>query len=329
MALTSTEEALVRQLLDQQAAILSLAGNESTITSKLGATKVTLADLVAANSVADADLLLTRQGTTDKSVRADILATYMGAELGTLFAPIANPTFTGGPKAPTPAQFDNDTSLATTAFVQRALGGYGQSFAYGTAAQTITPDRVNSTINLFGTCSSIILPLTSACPVGSVIFFSGVSLDCAVQRQGTDTIWANGTNASLTSITLRDGGSLLLVNKGAGNWFASGTPILQYAAEFAKSLSTNGWQRLPSGLIIQWGKLININYAQKTYRVTFPIAFPNAFLNGSVSLCQNGYNSDVPSAVVLNTPAASYMDVGVEYYTIAVTGDMFWFAIGY
>ncbi len=81
MALTTTEEALVRQLLDQQAAILSLAGNESTITSKLGATKVTLADLVAASSVADADLLLTRQGTTDKSVRADILAAYMTSEL--------------------------------------------------------------------------------------------------------------------------------------------------------------------------------------------------------------------------------------------------------
>jgi len=70
MSLTATEEALVRQLLDQQAALLSLAGNESTITSKLGATKVTLADLVAASTVGDTDLLLMRQGTTDKSVTA-------------------------------------------------------------------------------------------------------------------------------------------------------------------------------------------------------------------------------------------------------------------
>jgi len=62
MALTPTEEALVRQLLDEQAALLSLAGNEATITSKLGATKVTLSDLTAASSVADADLMLLRQG---------------------------------------------------------------------------------------------------------------------------------------------------------------------------------------------------------------------------------------------------------------------------
>lgn len=34
------------------------------------------------------------------------------------FAPIASPTFTGDPKAPTPATGDNDTSIATTAFVK-------------------------------------------------------------------------------------------------------------------------------------------------------------------------------------------------------------------
>jgi hypothetical protein len=33
-------------------------------------------------------------------------------------APIASPTFTGDPKAPTPATVDNDTSIATTAFVK-------------------------------------------------------------------------------------------------------------------------------------------------------------------------------------------------------------------
>lgn len=76
MALTPTEEALVRQLLDQQAAILSLAGNEATITSKLGSTKVNLSDLVSASAVNDTDLLLVRQGTTDKSIVPTILRNY-------------------------------------------------------------------------------------------------------------------------------------------------------------------------------------------------------------------------------------------------------------
>jgi hypothetical protein len=34
------------------------------------------------------------------------------------YAPLASPTFTGDPKAPTPATADNDTSIATTAFVK-------------------------------------------------------------------------------------------------------------------------------------------------------------------------------------------------------------------
>lgn len=36
-------------------------------------------------------------------------------------APLASPTFTGDPKAPTPTTGDNDTSIATTAFVQTAV----------------------------------------------------------------------------------------------------------------------------------------------------------------------------------------------------------------
>lgn len=81
MALTSTEEALVRQLLNQQAAILSLAWNEATITSKLGATKVTLSDLTLAGSLSNSDLFLVRQGTQDKSLLASTLHDYFFADL--------------------------------------------------------------------------------------------------------------------------------------------------------------------------------------------------------------------------------------------------------
>lgn len=38
-----------------------------------------------------------------------------------LKAPLASPAFTGNPTAPTPAVADNDTSLATTEFVKRAI----------------------------------------------------------------------------------------------------------------------------------------------------------------------------------------------------------------
>jgi len=68
MALTPVQEAQVLDLIAQQSALLSLAGVEATILSKLGATKVTLSDLPTATAINDTDLLLLRQGTTDKSV---------------------------------------------------------------------------------------------------------------------------------------------------------------------------------------------------------------------------------------------------------------------
>ena len=40
-------------------------------------------------------------------------------------APLASPTFTGDPKAPTPTASDNDTSIATTAYVQTELATQG------------------------------------------------------------------------------------------------------------------------------------------------------------------------------------------------------------
>jgi hypothetical protein len=55
-------------------------------------------------------------------------------ELDTEKAPIASPTFTGDPKAPTPTVGDNDTSIATTAFVAAAVT------AAGSAAQVVRYD---------------------------------------------------------------------------------------------------------------------------------------------------------------------------------------------
>jgi hypothetical protein len=48
-----------------------------------------------------------------------------GLSLVNKYAPIASPVFTGDPRAPTPAVGDDDTTLATTAFVNASLLGKG------------------------------------------------------------------------------------------------------------------------------------------------------------------------------------------------------------
>lgn len=75
MALSPTQEAQVLALVAQEAALLSLAAEEPAIISNLGATDVSLSDLSAASSLADADLLLVRQGGTDKSISGLIVKT--------------------------------------------------------------------------------------------------------------------------------------------------------------------------------------------------------------------------------------------------------------
>lgn len=61
-------------------------------------------------------------------------------------ANLASPTFTGDPKGPTPSPGDNDTSLATTAFVVAALAAGGTSPAW----VTNHPDSPPSSPTLFG-----------------------------------------------------------------------------------------------------------------------------------------------------------------------------------
>jgi len=106
MALTPTEESQTRALIAQNAALLSLASNEAAIISELGAGDVTLADLPAAASIAGSDLLLVRQGTTERSALASQLA-----------APAATETASGIVELATVAEAKagTDTTRAVTA----------------------------------------------------------------------------------------------------------------------------------------------------------------------------------------------------------------------
>jgi len=56
--------------------------------------------------------------TSENPVQNKVITQALGAK-----APLASPTFTGTPKAPTAASGTNNTQLATTAFVQQAVGG--------------------------------------------------------------------------------------------------------------------------------------------------------------------------------------------------------------
>jgi hypothetical protein len=59
------------------------------------------------------------------------------------FAPINSPTFTGDPKAPTPATSDSDTSIATTGFVKAAIASVSAGPALATVSDTAPASPLN------------------------------------------------------------------------------------------------------------------------------------------------------------------------------------------
>jgi hypothetical protein len=70
---------------------------------------------------------------------ADIATNFATTASLASYAPLASPTFTGNPVAPTPTAGDNDTSIATTAFVQTAIAGKADSSALALKADLASP----------------------------------------------------------------------------------------------------------------------------------------------------------------------------------------------
>lgn len=121
----------------------------------------------------------------------------------------------------TPAQFDNDTSLATTAFVQRALGN-NQAFSAVAATATLTAAYAGRVVQFnAGAPFTATLPLASTCPAGSRIqFYNCCGVNITLARQGTDSIYTPMLGV-LTSIVFAPGDTLTLVSSGTG-WYMIG-----------------------------------------------------------------------------------------------------------
>jgi len=108
-----------------------------------------------------------------------------------------------------------------------------------------------------------------------------------------------------------------------------------------QSKSSNGYQKLPSGLIIQWGVSTNSTQGESVSNVniTFPIAFPNQLLQitASVSI----FAQDLGSDISLRNTSSTIIFGGLNNYISGITASMVnfteianskiirWIAIGY
>lgn len=301
MALTASEEVQIRELLAEGAELLSLAANEPAILSKLAATKVNLSSLSAASSGNASDLLLTRQGVNDKSITLGLLTQYV---LG---------------NGVTPPQFDSDISLATTEFVQRALGNHS-GFITSSSALVLTAADTGKYIAAISP-SAITLPALSSVPDGAkfTVHVYGTSTGVAVSANGADVIYT-GLGTTSGSYTIPVGTEVTFTAGPGATWFAAGTGINTSVK------NVDGYFRLPDGHFVQYG-ISSVIVSGANGLVTFPITFPNN--------CRSVTTTFVQAADI--AVGSSYIGqariVGAASMTIRNLGpgsaQYHWLAVGY
>ncbi|MBL0320445.1 MAG: hypothetical protein IPP74_14315 [Alphaproteobacteria bacterium] len=190
----------------------------------------------------------------------------------------------GGVSAITQPQFDNSTKIATTAFVQRALGNFANSNSYSSNT-TLTNADVGAIVSPSVGSLAFQLPLVAGMPNGAQITFNGNTFGCVIARQGSDVINA-GSAGAISSLSLEANDAAVLTVVG-GVWTLTGGELHQGASSsFASSAVTNGSMYFPAPpgrapIIWQWGE-VNIQMTSGIHKNSFalPIAWPNGFITG-------------------------------------------------
>lgn len=194
------------------------------------------------------------------------------------FAPINSPALVD-PSANTPPLFDSSKSLATTEFVARSAGSFGGSISIA-ASRVLTVSDIGKRLELAAGVT-VTLPATASVPDGAAVLISAgpLSSTSRVTVAAGDQL-AMSNLAVAVPYTLSPGGDFIAIRE-SNVWRCHlGSETLRNALIFAASLGGNGYQKLPSGLILQWGyrttSALSTNYTADA--VTFPIAFPTAIL---------------------------------------------------
>lgn len=127
-------------------------------------------------------------------------------------AMLASPTFTGDPKAPTPASGDNDTSIATTAFVRTAISTYAVgSFNGRTGSVSLTASDVSGVGGALTASPAFTGTPTAPTPaladnstaIATTAFVKRVALSVATNAGVTDVNYPIGTYLMVKSDTDR------------------------------------------------------------------------------------------------------------------------------
>ena len=123
----------------------------------------------------------------------------------------ADPTLSGNPISTTPTAGDNDTSIATTAFVNTAardtVGGTHASPLTG--AQSPTWNSVTEVL-YYGATGTITLPTAASYAGRSIVIYNTGAFTITIDSTGSEVLVRDGT--------VQTGGVSMTLSSGAGNY---------------------------------------------------------------------------------------------------------------
>jgi hypothetical protein len=219
----------------------------------------------------------------------------------------------------TPAQFANNNQVPSTLFVQRALGNRSTSVNANTT-RTLTTSQVGSLISTFGATGPITLTLPDVSAftagTGQSYLITNPSLFPITLTSTSFFSQPWGPSGGQNNFVLQSGVSVECISDG-GSWNLVG-------GGGSSSLLTNGLQRLPSGMIMQWGTTTSITTGT-SITVTLPVAMPANILQVMIT-SQSSANGTVPFS-------GGWQAINNATFTLrnnsTLTGQYSWMAIGY
>ena len=202
------------------------------------------------------------------------------------------PTFTGVPIAPTAAPATNTTQIATTAYTTAAVAAIPDTLGGQTSAYHL--DRTNHTgAQAQSTVTDLVTDLAAKAPLASPSL--------------------TGTPTAPTVSIASDSSTKVATTAFVHNVVSSSSS--GYYAE-------NGYEVLPSGLKIQWGRN---TITATTTTVTFPSAFSSACYSVTCTAYKSGNTGGLGSAAGLNSLPTT---TGFVASTASAHDDLLWWAVG-
>ena len=215
-------------------------------------------------------------------------------------ADLSGPVFIGVPTAPTASAGTNTAQLATTAFTT------------GAVSSAITTERTNTT-----TLTNKTISLSNNTVTGTKAQFNTACSDADFATlAGSET---------LTSKTLSLTDNTVTGTKAQFNTACSDADF-SFLNDFTgsnQSLGTSGYQKLPGGLVVQWGTFDPIT---GTTSITFPIAFATICVN---VFTMDRYNGDSGGGTQLTALNEAPSTTGAVFSTAGTPSLVYWLALGY